>query len=321
MLSHERMGAIEHFQVTTYRCPVDRIEDDQGNPIGMPFDPDPILARADPVISSHLQSFYQRHPEPRGVEMLRRRRDEFEFMYRTRHLGAFATAAYMATHSYIKTWEKFLEYAELRRQQITMLLLGGYILPAHRPNAPNAALPQDTRQFLSVVDALRPRKPVRRKGSFPILAAGDDDSDPRDTGLILVGYFFLEWFIPSRHVNAVHLLYVGKDSVDDGADSPFKVMFGAGVARIVSDIEKFGHPEPEHLWARVSRVDVAERTRYILMLEKLGFFEIEEYCEVFSVSFEELEMKFESFILAEDEGRLYTILVCRWEDIKASVLG
>ncbi|KAJ3097421.1 hypothetical protein HDU96_000386 [Phlyctochytrium bullatum] len=312
-LSHARMGAIENFQITSYRCPVEPVIDKQGNIVGPNFDPEPVVYRPDPLV----QRYRETRPEAPGIEALKERRDEFEFLYRTRHLGAFATAAYMATHEFLSTWEKFLEFAELRHSQIHWLLLGGYLSLETAGGSPGLrnSLPENTRQFLCVVDGLRPKRTSRRKTASVKDTGGDDEElagmSPRDPELLLVGYVFLEWFVPQRYVNAVHLLYVGKESVDDSTPerNPFKSMLAAGIDRVMKDVAAFRHPEPEHLISRVAKVDVAERTRYVVQLEKLGFFVLEEYCGMFGYDRERLAGMLESFILRKDEERQYAVLL------------
>ncbi|KAJ3113068.1 hypothetical protein HDU96_003811 [Phlyctochytrium bullatum] len=314
-LSHARMGAIDNFQVTSYRCPIEPVIDRQNNLVGPNFNPEPIVYRPDPLV----QRYRETRPEARGIEALKHRRDEFEFLYRTRHLGAFATPSYMATHEFLSTWEKFLEFAALRYSQIHWLLLGGYLSLETAGSSPavRASLPENTRQFLCVVDGVRLKRTSRRRTA----SVKDDDEDRMmDPELLLVGYVFLEWFVPQRYVNAVHLLYVGKEAVDDLTPerNPFKSMLAAGIDRVMMDVAAFRHPEPEHLISRVAKVDVAERTRYVVQLEKLGFFVLDEYCEMFGYNSEELAAMLESFILKRDEERQYAVLVCRWHDIKST---
>ncbi|KAJ3096244.1 hypothetical protein HDU97_006077 [Phlyctochytrium planicorne] len=317
------MGVISNYQVVTYRCPVEPVEDSHGNVIETDFDPEPIVSRSDPVISVYLQTTGSALPELKGIEILRRRRDEFEYMYRTRHLGAFATASYMSTHPYANTWDKFMEFTKTRRKQITMLLLGGYLMPAEGQGS--STHPNDTRQFLAVAETIRPQKKNNtRKKTIPTISStmrlnDKENAGVREPDLLLIGYVFLEWFILKRHVNVLHLLYVGKDTGNEngniGPDSPLKVMIASGVARIMSDVENFNHPSPEHLWAKVPKVDVEEHAKYILQLEKLGFYPLADYCALFGFNQASLEQLFESLILQQDIDRLYTVFVCNWNKI------
>ncbi|KAJ3101347.1 hypothetical protein HDU96_010003 [Phlyctochytrium bullatum] len=333
LLAHDRLGAIAHFRVTTYRGPVAPIEDAAGRLIDPDFDPAPIVVRTDPVLEAHVAKHAVAPPpdEPRAAVLVRRR-EEFLKSNADRLLTVWATPPTMANMELLGTWDRLNAFVRSRQRELRVLMGQPPSVamrdtlpeaPGQTPNPLNDAderqfrdvAARDNRRYLAVTDALRPRKD---------LLALSDAADPADPAAaaptFVVGYFFLQWNVADRHLHLQHVRYEGKDSVDDAGPSPLQLMAGSLAHRIAHDARVHGLPEPRHVWCLgyKSATDVEVRTRFVLQIEKFGYRPLEEYCRRWGGDPEELRRVFVPPTLPGEVVEECEVWACRWEDLKAA---
>ncbi|KAJ3098297.1 hypothetical protein HDU97_004148 [Phlyctochytrium planicorne] len=335
-LSHDRLGAIDNFQVTTYRCPDRPIEEANGRLIDSSFDPCPVISLGDHKIQKCLQdprSSIFRTPRGRrgsaksmssfsrfssaaaatatGVEIIRKRRDQFIKMNELRLMGYWATPAFMASYEgLVGTWDKLKAYSRDWNRQVNDYMVGIRPRSASGGSGSSSSI---SRRFVVVTDSLRSVKKVTsRRGT-------EEQMD-----LLLVGYFFFDWNPFERTVHLSQMYYDGKDSVVNTTESahngPLQFMFDAMMDRIQAEMAADGMlPEPQHVWVTIPKAALAERNRAVYHMEKLGFIPLDSYSLKNGQNTAELRARFaRSGSSAEgfnDEG-LTTTLAITWTELK-----
>ncbi|KAJ3098216.1 hypothetical protein HDU97_004198 [Phlyctochytrium planicorne] len=157
-LSHDRIGAISHFQITSYACPSSPIESPQGTLIDPSFDPRPSISHPNPTIQAFLSdtsSSIYRIPRGRkgsakslsafarfssvdalnasGVECLRKRRDQFLMMNEVRLMAYWATPAFMASYEgLVGDWRRLERYKERWNGRLNEFMVGAFSAGASR---------------------------------------------------------------------------------------------------------------------------------------------------------------------------------------------
>ncbi|KAJ3098298.1 hypothetical protein HDU97_004149 [Phlyctochytrium planicorne] len=329
-LSHDRIGAIDSFQVTTYKCPNRPIEDASGRLVDSSFDPCPVVAHADEKITKCLRdpnSSIYRGPRGRkgsaksmsafsrfssvaaatasGVEIIRKRRDQFLKMNELRLMAYWATPAFMASYEgLVGTWDKLEAYSDDWNRQLNDFMVG-------IKSTTCTSRPDGSRRFIVVTDSLRSGKKVSSK------KGAEEQVD-----LLLVGYFFFDWNPFERTVHLSQMYYDGKDSLVGSSDlegqTPLPFMFDAMMERIRSEIIADGMlPEPQHVWVTMPKAALAERNRMVHHVEKLGFLPLGKYCRRNEYEMQELKAKF-SMVGSEEGGEdaLMTTLAIKWTELK-----
>ncbi|KAJ3094452.1 hypothetical protein HDU97_008039 [Phlyctochytrium planicorne] len=334
-LSHDRMGAIGHFQVTTYKCPSIPIEDRNGRLVDSSYDPSPIIAYADGAITEQLEdpsSSIFRVPRGRngsakslaafnrfssasaatasGVEVIRRRRDQFLKMNELRLMAYWATPAFMASYDgLVGSWEKLEAYSDDWNRQLNDFMVGA------KSNRTSRSRPDGSRRFIVVTDSLRAGKKATTK-------KGADEFD-----LLLVGYFFFDWNPSERTVHLSQMYYDGKDSLlsagDSDSNTPLPYMFGAMVKRIQAERAADGMlPEPQHVLVTMPKAALAERNRMAQHVEKKGFLPLDRYCQRNCFEIRDLQAKFalgEHQVPGMHDQDLMTKLAIKWTELKRKI--
>ncbi|KAJ3114715.1 hypothetical protein HDU96_001764 [Phlyctochytrium bullatum] len=345
VLSHERLGALPHFQVTSYELPVNPIQDVFGAVVDQQFDPRPIIFRADSTIQQ-----YQRQrtlqlwkavqdgdhaasellAQKRGVPLLISRREEFAKASSARFMAIWATPLHMANADVFHRYDKLARYVDARLKELRVLM-GEHPLAVQMEAAGPLPSPTTHRRYMSVVDALRPRKelaevPPRTEGrGRPPSTAKRGNVLP---GVVpfptqVVGYFFVEWNVPGRHLQLQHMRYEGRDAPDDDpARSPLPLLSHALSLRIHADAQTLGIPEPLHVWCLSyrARPDTEVKPRHVAQLEKLGYLPLPEYCQKCGLDVEEMRRSMVSSTMPADIAEEMEVIVQRWEEIKGSAV-
>ncbi|KAJ3096634.1 hypothetical protein HDU97_005728 [Phlyctochytrium planicorne] len=173
-LSHDRIGAVNYFQVTTYKCPDDSKTHGSKRPVDDSFDPQPVVSRRDSLLEEYFAAVEERLGSKRRkisradaidddadaiafafsgdqecINVLRERRDQFQKVNRIRLMGSWATPAYMATYEELMgSWEMLSEYFRQWDEKMCRTLMGS---GAMKPKS-------EVVNFLVACDALRPAK-------------------------------------------------------------------------------------------------------------------------------------------------------------------
>ncbi|KAJ3100735.1 hypothetical protein HDU97_001962 [Phlyctochytrium planicorne] len=314
-LSHDRLGSITRFQITTYKCPPAGylIENKLGEIVNANFDCQPIVSKRDDEIDAYVvlrraaqgdrsvvdvraaRSNKSTNPMiassvnavlSTGSDVMRKRRDQFNTMNRIRLLGNWATPAFMASYpDLLGDWGKLTKYSNSWLDDVNDMMVGSM------ENIDDT----DVVRYLVAADSLRTLKPTTTASTTPKRKRVDPKAadSTRLNDLVLLGYFFFEWDIRRQCLHLRHLYYDGKDSVrEQQEDSPLNFMFSSMVDRVRYDL-RFGifdvntfksHPTsnlstPEHVWASVPKAALAERNRVVQHMEKLGFLPLTQYAD------------------------------------------
>ncbi|KAJ3202189.1 hypothetical protein HDU67_000723 [Dinochytrium kinnereticum] len=296
----------------TSKCPVDPLEDARGHLLNPIFDPDPIVTKADSVIESYRQkakasAAFASH----DVRVLLERRSDFLSSHRLRFLSFWANPIHMGNLEMLGTWERLEDFIAARQRELKVLISGGmqHLCEEKRKTMPSPKPSSEYKRYMAVVDALKHKKDLLAENSTPPFP------------FYVVGYFFVQWHIPGRHINLMHVRYEGRDSVDDHpSKSPILIMIASLSTRVMMDAVNHNHPEPDHVWCLgyKSSTEAEVRTRFMIQIEKFGFKPIGEYCEAFGYNQEDLEEAFESSTLPIEYRRELLVFVCRWVDVKAA---
>ncbi|KAJ3095154.1 hypothetical protein HDU97_007228 [Phlyctochytrium planicorne] len=296
-LPHERLGPIvQDFKVTTYHCPIEETPD---------FDPEPMVMYSNP----ELELLDKASSNPPGMEMLKKRRDDFMPVLFGRNLGYWATASAMATHeATIGTYEKLMERMNYMKDYLEVLMCG--INPSKLGQT--SSLPtsdvtsRQLRRYLVASDAAGDVRETgssgKKKSKLPpspsTISMEGGQKSQRCLTWTFHGNLCMEWNVINRTVGLVYEWYPGKDSVGDGFNlklveepkriGPLDAMVLSIVQRISRDANVYQLDTPIHLWARILKAEIPRRPRETVEYERVGMMPLEQYASANGIPIENL---------------------------------
>ncbi|KAJ3109376.1 hypothetical protein HDU96_007241, partial [Phlyctochytrium bullatum] len=142
--SHIRYGDLNQFQVLSFRCPFEPIEDAKGNVINSNFDPDPIVERRHDRVMAKVLARFHEWCVPTNLELLRWKRLEILQLYRLMKFMQHATAQVIVHTTHLSSWSKLVKRLDAGGRELDMQLLGGWVIDHNSPAFPEVARASQT---------------------------------------------------------------------------------------------------------------------------------------------------------------------------------
>ncbi|KAJ3104518.1 hypothetical protein HDU97_009131 [Phlyctochytrium planicorne] len=304
-LPHKRYGEFSNIQITTFRCPFERIEDEHGNVI-LPFEPEPFIEKPDSAVMARM---IQSLPEGRitsNLEWLRTKRKDIMAVYRMTGFTQCATANYMGVHTHLENWNKLVGRLDTGGKELDRITLGGAItIDKTSPKYP--AFPDDIARIVAVGDVLRPVSTGKKD---------KDLSDDEKYELHMAGFQFMSWNRPGRYVGLLHgmtVLGLSKDQMYEPGNFYCDLHMSC-LRRIQRDSQRLGIPPPIHLFSFLYNSDLESGSWLAHNCQRFGFQVLPDYCRKWGFKEEDL-VHMDTFIFVKEHIETMTMIVMRWEDI------